>query len=761
MTFSKKRIFSRLLIEWWIVLSLLLLLILGVLNRPSITLANDYIYDRLLAAHERVANDQIVLITIDEASIGALGRWPWPRTTHAELFDVLAQQQPKAVLFDVLLTEPTTDDARLGASIAKLPFLAAPVLMDLDGSGQWRTTLPVESVQRVSQLGHIALSPDADGVVRTVPLSRKDDQGREWPLLTTLLVGADRRTDESSMLRVPFNVPQGSYIEFSYQDVLQGQVPEGFLKNKYILIGATATALGDRYPTPSSGHWGVMPGVEIQANILDALLGNLSVKTWTSALVPIAPVVVLLLLLLFIHERYHLWVFVAVSAAYLALVCFMLWQYLIWLPPVLGLSGLLAAYVLWSWRRLSVMLRYVGSELNDLRQQTGQVFQYLPEVQGWHLLRPRTLEVDIAHAQYLSHFVTNSLQQLPIAMCLLDSAGRILMQNHAAKQLFGSVLNQDFAQVMMKFDEQASAWLPSLASDWQALQDKEVSDAQGRAFELHVIPIEITDSALFEKEHRLWQISFVDLSNERTAQRQRNELMTFLSHDLRTPQVDILALMDLYRAQYTITNNDELMQEISVRVHRTLDWANDLVELSRAQSREFYQMLEVNLFELAFTAVQQVLPSAMEKQIEIVLDEAVHDEFEQAYVMADGNMLVRALVNLLTNALRYSHPHSTIRISAVFTDTTVTCCIQDEGVGMSLEQVNQLNQGISMRRSSSNKKPDAAQSLNVGLHMVMSVIRQHHGQLHFESQLGLGTTVQVSLPKFSNGLENHASLDVF
>ena len=90
----------------WLVLTVVLTLLsagLGAINglgRPDNTL-----YDAAQGLLSRAAPDDIVIIAIDEASLAALGRWPWPRATHARLLERLAGAKPRAVGLDLILTE--------------------------------------------------------------------------------------------------------------------------------------------------------------------------------------------------------------------------------------------------------------------------------------------------------------------------------------------------------------------------------------------------------------------------------------------------------------------------------------------------------------------------------------------------------------------------------------------------------------------------------------------------------------------------------
>ena len=727
-------VLRRLLAEWFLLALALCALVAGAAHLGALDRADAFAYDRLLPLVEREADARVVIVKIDDPSLANLGAWPWKRSVHGELFDRLATAAPKAVLFDVIITEPSVDareDAAMTTAMAKLPRVVAPVLLTNNFAGGLHASMPIPQLSEVSKLGTIAVLPDDDGVVRSVDLSQTDDAGVRWPLMTTLL---DDSLPQSGVLRVPFNVPEGSYVSFSVSDVLAGNVPADFLKDKYVLIGATATGLGDRYPTPNAGIRSTLPGIEIHANVLDALLNGLSVQRVDAVWVAVLPVLLLLGCLLLLRERFHLWIFVGLTVSYVIFVMAALWLHLIWLPPSASVLGLIAAYVLWSWRRMAVILGHVRGELISWRSQTGAVAELLPHPPS-SALTPHSLELDMTRAHHLSEFVTSSLQQLPVAVLLLDASGKVLMHNKMAQ----AVLTQ---QILIGSLAQELLDMPSLAV--ADLDNCEFNTKAG-VYQLHVVALTFKSA----EGYVVWQISLIDLSNERAAQRQRGELMAFLSHDLRVPQVGILSLLEMHRAANSTLSTEKLLEGVGEKAQKTLDAANDLVHLAQAQDGQ-YNMQEVNLVTLIQSATNQIRAQAGAKKISLALNRSMDELFDSTWTLGDAGMLTRALMNLLTNAIRYSPSNTAVDVSLNLHDLHASCTINDQGQGMEPAQVAQLNQMMASGIAATHMpklKSDAAGSLGVGLHMVATVVRHHGGSVVFASAgLNAGTTVKVTLP---------------
>ena len=139
--------------------------------------------------------------------------------------------------------------------------------------------------------------------------------------------------------------------------------------NKYVFVGTTALGLGDALPTPVSGESVPMPGVEINANLFDALENNLVIEpmnTWIMVVLTLLFILIPLLLYSLFSQRM---VPVMVLVALIITVSFstvMLAKMHVWFPPAPVLFVLLLSYPLWTWRRLEKLVRTLFTE----REQT-------------------------------------------------------------------------------------------------------------------------------------------------------------------------------------------------------------------------------------------------------------------------------------------------------------------------------------------------------------------------------------------------------
>lgn len=289
----------------------------------------------------------------------------------------------------MIFSEPSSNpdsDRQLARSLCRagnvlLPLLRESVPRYGEPPREIPPTAPLAGC--AAGIGHINVEADSDGTVRSVYL-REGPLGQPRPLLAWQafadagampMPGLDDMRNlpgwqRDHAIRIPFIGADAGFPSVPYVSVLRGEVPDSLLRDRLVLVGATAPGLGDRYVTPLSASLGTTPGVEIQANILNGLLQQrtaVDLQPWLAALLSAASVALLLGLMLF-RSRHALLLTLACAALALGLS----WALLLngwWWSPLASLVGLLLAYLIWSWRRLNAVLAYFGWELARLDRE--------------------------------------------------------------------------------------------------------------------------------------------------------------------------------------------------------------------------------------------------------------------------------------------------------------------------------------------------------------------------------------------------------
>ena len=354
-------------------------------------------------AQRQTANPNLVIIDIDDTSLQVLseeaGKWPWPRSLHAELLEYLLPQQPKAVVFDLLFSEPDRYRPDADAYLAEVlgqserVYLAAleqqpaeqslaPLLSSYpaqtgltrgaqaDPEQRGLLLLPQALPPALWRLGSINFRADPDGVGRRYELYRSFGDWRlpslparvARDLGATLPEGSSFLLDWPSASRLPY--PRITYAAALAQARGQVQtVAADYYADKVVLIGTTASGLHDLRRTPLDELY---PAVFILGTALDNLLRGQHLRQLPALPTGLLGLPVLLgLAALLLHEKLLGALLLSLAGSLLLLVgsyALVLHGWLLsTVPTLLSLWLLLGlAQVLFYWRRRQQLQNTIG-----------------------------------------------------------------------------------------------------------------------------------------------------------------------------------------------------------------------------------------------------------------------------------------------------------------------------------------------------------------------------------------------------------------
>lgn len=767
----------------WRIFALLVLIVAGLLGYINgLGQPDRFVYDNLVRAAQRPASDNIVIVAIDDFSIAGLGRWPWPRQTHARLLDVLSESSVAAIGLDVILSEPETtagenNDALLAAAMAKNGKTVLPILIERGSSGL-TTTLPLPAfVAAAKGLGYNHFKFEEDGVVRSVYL-RESLYGVWWSQFALSvfhavnpprmdsdrfgLLAPERRPAGATFIdniwkrdhleRIPFAGPAGHFQTVSYIDVLSGRVPRGFFNGKYVLVGATAAGIATAFPTPLTSGYRSMSGVEINANILAGLLdarGIHDVAAWQTALFTLFFTLLAVIACRYLSPVRALFMTPLLAGAVM-LSTYVAFMYETWIPPSAAILMVLSVYPLWSWRRLEAALVFLSEEFARLNQSATIVLRredesVKPDNADFLDQRIAAMRLAANRSRDMHQFVIDNLNSMPDATLVLSQQGELLMHNRAAKEYFLSLglrsVTPTLEMIFSKFDAPldingGTNWRNVLfgAASMSGAAEVETRDINGKEFLIKSAPSRMADRSTLG-----WIVSLIDVTSLRAAERHREESLHFISHDMRAPQSSILALLQLQKSPATAFPLEDFYARIEKSVHTTLDLADDFVHLAQADAPT-YQLQDADFPSMLADAADDMWAFAQSRNIAIVIDAQVSDY----WVSVDRSLMVRAIGNLLSNAVKFSPSGAKIACSTQLIEADgkkfLTCSIRDEGSGIPESE----RMRIFSRFSRLNKK--GRDGIGLGLVFVKTVIERHGGTIDFSSRAGQGTTFTLRLP---------------
>lgn len=744
-------------------------------HRPGLAQLDMLAYDHALPLVAQPASSDILIVAIDEYSLAELGKWPWPRETHARLLDRLAVAGARSVMLDLLLMEPSADpsqDRRLAQAMTRLPVylpLQANRAPQADiAQDEFLSPLPLLR-ERAKGVGHVELILDADGVARSLFMGL-GPPGDIEPYIGLLMAGrappqAPPLSDATGWsytgrLRIPFAGPQGSYRTVPYVHVLRDEVPDVFLRDKIVLVGSTTAGLGDRVVAPLAGRPESLAGVEVHANAIDQLMHHRAVKTpewWAGTYLWIGLPMWLAAWLLWRREGAGLAVVSAVAVGWILVSMASLYALHWWLAPATPVVGLLALYLAWSWRRQRSQLRYLQQRAEHLRALPSGAFELplAPLQQPRHAApSKRALDLAISRMVGMQVLADATIQSMPVGVLLCDVQGRIVGSNSAARQLLPDaapleqgdparpVPTQQFlpellrpmqpqSRALAQFSGTPPAWIGQIHAEYMTKNHRHVQ----------LLVASVTPPA--SRAPSGYLVALTDLTSERRAQQQREQWHRFLSHDLRNPQANILALIELEKIN-TGESLSPLSSAIQREAMRTLELAEDFLDVSHAWTGN-YRFAPTHMGALLLDVHDQVLAYATRKDVTLVLRVGENDE--EIELNVDAALLARAIINLLNNAIRHSPDRGTVELCMGADAHEVAIAVVDQGEGMSepfLQRLLSAPHETSVGRSSGEP---GGRSHGLGLEFVRTVVARHGGTIDGHAAPGLGCTFWISLPR--------------
>lgn len=717
---------SRLFFEWAVLLALAIAGAVLLQASDATQRVDNQLLDAVSNAALPAPSEEIAIVAIDDRSLQEVGAWPWPRARHAALVEQLNQAGARLIALDILFLENTVpeDDAALEQAITDggnvlLPHTFGLRAGETPGADPYYPIAPLK--EAAAGLGHVAAQPDSDGILRRFDLVRATDQGR-FPHLATKameLLGegdvAARHGDTALIALHPDSVP----VFYSASRVLAGEYPQGLFKDKIVLVGATAQGMGDRYSV-ATGSVRLMTGIETQANLFQALLADAVIApvgaAWQNAVAGIT-LVVLFAIFWYLSPRWGLYAALGLTGLLITLTAGLLAFGSLWLPVLPAIIMIVLAYPLWSWRRLSHVSRYLDREATRIMGSHGVVARD----QGLEYVARQVERVrGLIHSMEGSlAFIREVIEAAPDAMIVLDEDARVRMLNDKAEALFADWHGEDDPTLQELF-----------ASGRAVVQreGEELLTEDGRSFLIARAPLGADGQQDLTGEI----LALREITALRRLDQERKQMLEFLSHDMRTPQV---AIIGLTRKQAEQRAGSDTMARIRKQANRTLKLADDFVQLARLESPEL---------QLEDCDVGALIEEACDRAY--VLAEAKHITIEQrlpeepCFGDVDASLIARMMDNLIGNAVKYSPENTTITVAVeCLDDGSHRIIVADQGEGLPEARIKDPFARFGAHAT------HAGPSAGLGLALVKKVVDAHKGTIDVASERGKGTRFTVSL----------------
>ncbi|HEY7689455.1 MAG TPA: CHASE2 domain-containing protein [Dongiaceae bacterium] len=680
---------------------------------------------------QRPATGDMVVVGLDNKSIEALGVWPWPRERHAALIDHLNAAGARGIAFDIDFSSASTPagDAALAAALARAnPPVVLPVFQQYASlerrDDEIHHTGPLPLFESHSRLASVNLRPGGDGLVRQYSLTQSATDNM---YLSMGAAFATVQQPSSDGFYLDFGIRPETIPYVSFGDVLDGKVDPAQLRDKFVLVGATAIELGDNVPAPI---YRALPGVTLQALAYESIVqGRMLLRSSSSVT----------------------WI-VALVLAVLAGARFSRWQWRRGLLVLAGASAALSAVSYGLQALLPVSLdivawiivlsaAYLAALMQGSDRLASRIFQ-----KGMALLnRGATMR-----AMFDDSFD---------GIVIVDEAGRIEQANPAAGQLLGcesrSLIGSPARELFRELGPQGELTHTTLETDLRR------HDGTALAVELVIRRSPLGRSRPRLEQHlRQRQISvwtFRDISERKraadaqkaalqqavAASRAKSEFIANMGHELRTPLNAIIGFSEMLKSQVLgpIGKADYLSYASGIHSSglRLLESVNSILDYARIEgSRYELEMAPVALGDTIEAAIAAVAEAAKQKGIQI------ENRCPAISLKADGRAIRQILGNLLSNAVKFTGDNGRVVVSAIV-DGKGDCllAVADDGIGMTREQLEKVLKPFQQADGGLARKYEG---VGLGLSVAAGLMQLHDGALMIDSAANDGTTVTLRFP---------------
>ena len=264
-------------------------------------------------------------------------------------------------------------------------------------------------------------------------------------------------------------------------------------------------------------------------------------------------------------------------------------------------------------------------------------------------------------------------------------------------------------------------------------------DSDGDAIALYGIMQDVTD----QTEHEMQLRHAKDSAEQAYAAKSR--FLANMSHELRTPLNAIIGFSDMIQRQMLGPLGSEKYVDYATSIkdsgEHLLDLITDILDMSKIEAGKYELDLDdIQLGNVVNCAVRMIESRAQEGVI--ILENSI--ETDEPAIFADRRAVMQILLNVLSNAVKFTEPGGKISISCEEFENHVTIKITDTGIGIPANKLNAVMRPFEQVSTAFTRNHEGS---GLGLAITKELAELHGGMLHLESSVGHGTTASLRLPR--------------
>ncbi len=339
------------------------------------------------------------------------------------------------------------------------------------------------------------------------------------------------------------------------------------------------------------------------------------------------------------------------------------------------------------------------------------------------------------------------IDQSPLSTQVLAPDGTTIMVNKAWEQMWGATIDDLKGYNMLKDQQLIKAGLmpyiqkgfegqPTVIPEIKYKTGETIRDFKGVPF----VWVKAFIYPLRDKEDKIQAVVLVheNITDRKIVEKQKDDFLAIASHELKTPITTLKAYTQILQQVFSENPKANLyLDKMSEQLNRLITLVNELLDVSRIESGKLRLNKEKFLLDDLLRDVTADL-AHINKQHRIIVEGVT-----TTFVYADKYRISQVLINLISNAIKYSPKSDRVIVSLKEHPSEVVVKIKDFGIGITKRDIALV---FSKFFQANNKIRQSFAGLGLGLHISSEIIERHHGKIWVESTKGVGSTFYFSLP---------------
>ena len=345
---------------------------------------------------------------------------------------------------------------------------------------------------------------------------------------------------------------------------------------------------------------------------------------------------------------------------------------------------------------------------------------------------------------------------LPVLIAYVDKQQHYCFNNEAYRTWLGlsptEIYNRHLRQVHGETEyAQMQPYLELVLSGQTVSYERELTLTDSCLHSLSITYIPHLDDIDTQKVLGVFALTS-DISDRKAIERMKDEFIAVVSHELRTPLTSIhssLKILATGKLGNLSTKGQRMLQIADEQTERLVRLVNNVLDLQRIQSGKVKMNKKAcPATDLMIEAVQTMQAMAQEQKVKLLVEPV------QLAVWADYDYILQTLTNLVSNAIKFSPPNSTVWLSATreVSQPQIAFAVQDRGQGIPGDRLETIFERFQQVDSSDSRKKGGT---GLGLAICRQIVEEHGGRIWAESCLGKGSSFYFTLPEHRKSEENH------